>query len=49
MSEWLDIMLDEIARKSEEAGEDTAEAERRVAESQHPAENETPADPPGRG
>lgn len=42
MSEWLDLMLDEIARKKREADEAEAERRRRSGES----DDETGADGP---
>jgi hypothetical protein len=41
MTEWLDLMLDEVRRKNEEQAEATAESERRdVANAQAPAKTE---------
>lgn len=44
MSEWLDLMLGEIARKDDETSEDLAEAERRqrrADEAEDPTENQS--------
>lgn len=39
MSEWLDLMLEEIARKRREAEEAKKELERRRREKESPAED----------
>ena len=47
MSEWLDLMLDEVARKRREREEAMAELERRKAGAAMPSgDDETPGDAP---